>query len=83
MNSPSHKVEVFVAAGGKLDVLMTIHGPLSLPEVYAVRSLLINLFFFKEVQSKLAINLSSTCTHLCHLTSSFYEILIVAAFVHF
>jgi hypothetical protein len=34
VSSPSHKVEVFVAAGGKLDVLMTIHGPLTLGQVY-------------------------------------------------
>ncbi len=35
-STPSQKVEVFVAAGGQLDILMTTHGPLTLAQVYAV-----------------------------------------------
>ncbi len=35
-SSPSRTVEAFVQSGGNADVLLTIHGPLSLEEIQSV-----------------------------------------------
>ncbi len=36
LSGPPFKVEAFVAAGGKLDVFLTIHGPLQKSQVLEV-----------------------------------------------
>ena len=35
-NTPTRTIEAFVLSGGNVDVLLTIHGPLSLAEIRSV-----------------------------------------------